>query len=92
MRRGKSEITKRPPGPPVPKRGKQVRVPIKKKTAENIMAMNAEVSRCRALLADAQRNLENHVLPLLTERGLEKLLVIEVTEKEPYELVLEIPK
>lgn len=80
MRKGKSDIPLR-----APSGAKQVRIPLKQKTAENIMQLNVAV-------AEAQARLQNHVLPLLTERGIMNGQVIRVTEKPPYELVVLVPK
>lgn len=78
--------------PPTPKM-KELRIAIKKKTAENILTMNNLVGQKLAELRDAQANLQNHVVPLITERGLpDATQVVEVTEKPPYELVVMVPK
>lgn len=90
MQRGKSGIQKRPSNGQV--KTKEIRIPIKKKTAENIIRMNAFVAEKQAELQDALGQMQNHVLPILTERGYEKGRVVQVTSKEPYELVLEVPK
>ena len=72
---------------------KELRIPIKKKTAENILTMNSAVAQKLVELRDAQANLQNHVVPLLTERGLpDAAQVVEVTEKPPYQLVVMVPK
>lgn len=71
---------------------KEVRIRLKKKTAENIMQLNAQVTEAVIALQDAQVKLQNHVLPILTERDILDGRVVEVTEKEPYELVLMVPK
>lgn len=92
MRKGKSGIQKRPPGTPQPAKEKEIRIPIKKKTAENILRMNGAVAAAQRQAEDAQRELINHTLPLLTERGIENGRVVQVTEKEPYELVVMVPK
>jgi hypothetical protein len=86
VRKGKSDIPKRTT------RFREVRVNIKPKTAENLHAASAAVDRAKAALADAERNLMNHMLPLLTEHGLEGCRQIEVTEKAPWQLVAKIPK
>lgn len=93
MQKGKSGIQKRPAGTPAPAKMKELRIPIKKKTAQNILAMNTMVGQKQQELTEAQANLQNHVLPLLTERGLpDGSLVTQVTEKEPWELVVMVPK
>lgn len=86
MRKGKSGIQKRP------SREREVRIPIKKKTAENIVAMNNAVAKAQAELANAQREQINHVLPILTENGYERARVVEVSDKEPFYLVVMVPK
>jgi hypothetical protein len=83
---------KRAPSEPIGTRLKELRIPIKKKTAENIWRMNQAVAQAVAQVKEAQRELENHILPLLTERCLEGATVKEVTEKEPYQLVVLVPK
>lgn len=88
MRHGKSGIPKRPPK----LREKEIRIPLKQKTAENIMQLNAQVTAKMAELEDAQVKLQNHVLPILTEHDILNGRVVEVTEKKPYELVLMVPK
>lgn len=89
MRHGKSGIKKQ--------RGKlrekEVRIAIKQVTAENILEMNKAVTRAESALVVASKDLQNHVLPLLTEHGLKPgCRVVEVTEEEPYELVVMVPK
>lgn len=88
MRRGHSDIPKR--------RGKlrekEVRIPLKQKTAENIMQLNQQVTATLAAAQDAQVKLQNHVLPILTEHDILNGRVVEVTEKKPYELVLMVPR
>lgn len=92
-RKGKSEIRKRPPGTPIEPKLKEIRIPIKKKTADNILVMNRVVSQKLSELREAQANLQNHVVPLITERGLpDATQVVEVTEEPPYELVVMVPK
>jgi hypothetical protein len=71
---------------------KQVRVPIKKKTAENMIRMNQVVDQKRAEYQEAMTNAYNHCLPILTEHGYEKAKVLGVSSEAPYELVLELPK
>lgn len=71
---------------------KDVRLPIKKKTAENILKMNAIVSQKQAELQQAIEQMQNHILPLITEAGLENGRVVQVTEAPPYELVIQVPK
>lgn len=68
------------------------RIPIKKKTAENIARVNQEVTQKADELQQLQKNLEMHIMPLLTEAGVEAGRVVQVTEKPPYELVVQLPK
>ncbi len=88
MRRGKSGIRKQPT------RGeREVRIPIREKTARNILTMNTLVSQKIEELNEAQANLQNHILPLCTEKGLPNgARVVQVTEKTPWELVVMVPK
>jgi hypothetical protein len=80
VRKGKSGIPKRPAGTPQPPKMKELRIPIKKRTAENIIAMNNAVGVKVAELQEAQTNLQNHVLPILTERGMpDESVVVKVT-------------
>lgn len=90
MQRGKSGIQKRPPNGAAKTR--EVRIPIKKKTAENLIRMNEQVAQKKAEYQDAVTQMYNHALPLLTERGLEKGQVVGVTPEAPYELILQVPK
>lgn len=79
--------------PPAPPKMKELHIPIKKKTAENIMTMNNLVGQKLSELREAQANLQNHVVPLITERGLpDATQVVRVTEEPPYELVVMVPK
>jgi hypothetical protein len=72
---------------------KELRISIKEKTAKNILTMNSLVSQKVQELNEAQTNLQNHVVPLLTERNLpEGAQVVQVTEKAPWELVVLVPK
>jgi SOS response regulatory protein OraA/RecX len=70
---------------------KEVRIKLKKKTAENIIELNDQVSVKLAEFKEAQVRLQNHVLPILTEHDILDGRVVEVTEKEPFELVLMVP-
>lgn len=88
VRRGKSGIKKQPP------RGeRELRIPLKEKTARNILALNNLVGQKMGELQEAQVNLQNHILPICTERGVpEGARIVQVTEKAPWELVLKVPK
>lgn len=80
-------------GIPSTPRLKELHIPIKKKTADNIVTMNNLVGQKLSELREAQANLQNHVVPLITERGLpDATQVVRVTEKPPYELVVMVPK
>lgn len=71
---------------------REIRIPIKQKTAENILVMNEMVGQKMRELQEAQTNLKNHILPICTERGLpEGAQVVQVTEKAPWELVVMVP-
>jgi hypothetical protein len=87
VKKGKPKI------PPAPPQEKEIRIPLKQKTAQNIMVLNEMVAQKLAELNEAQNNLQNHVLPLCTERGLpDGARVVQVTEKAPWELVVKVPK
>jgi hypothetical protein len=83
----------KPKIPPAPPQEKEIRIPIKQKTAQNILVMNQMVAKKVAELNEAQANLQNHVLPICTERGLpDGARVVQVTEKAPWELIVMVPK
>lgn len=91
MRKGKSNINKRPPAVKAPAM-KEVRIPLKKMTWENAHKMNNQVTRTAAEADKAFINLQNHLAPLLTERNLTQGQVKAITDKAPYELVVLVPK
>lgn len=89
MKRGKSDIQKRLPAP----KFKEVRIPIKQATARNILALNEIVGQKLSEVREAQAHLQNHVLPICTEKGLpEGTQIVQVTEKAPWELVVKVPR
>lgn len=87
MRRGKPGIQKQPSS-----KTRELRIPLKQKTAENILKLNKMVSLRKAELDRAVADLSNHILPLTTEGKIPEGAVIEqVTEEAPYELVVRVP-
>ena len=75
---------------------KEIRIPIKKKTAENILTLNGIVNQKWAEYQQAVQMRELGMQPILTEAGIDakggKIQVKECTEKPPYELVVGITK
>lgn len=87
MRKGKPGIPKRPSS-----KTRELRIPIKQKTAENIATLNTMVEQKRGELQKAMADLSNHILPLVTEGKVpEGAQVEQVTDKPPYELVVRVP-
>ena len=92
MQGGNLSRKAKPPGLDLAKY-KELKIPVKPKTAANIRTMNSLVVQKQQELRDAQANLQNHIVPLLTERGLpDDAIVHRLTDETPAHLVILIPK
>lgn len=77
--------------PKEPEAPKEVRLPLKKLTRDNLEALNQNIGQARAALALAEQRFLDSVRPLMTEAGVEGI-PRQITDTEPYELVIEVTK
>jgi len=71
---------------------REVSIPIKKQTRDNIHALNQQVVEIKQALAIAEQRLLDSIRPLLTEAELQEAVPIRVTDEEPYALIVEVTK
>lgn len=89
-RKGKTRV----PNFARPKKAKkpvEKRIPIKKATMQMLIDADGEVKVAAAQLEAAQKGFQDTVRPILSENDLERAVVKQVTQKPPYELIVEVP-
>lgn len=75
-----------------PKEPKEVRIPLKKLTRDNLEALNQNIRQHQQALQIAEQRFLDSVRPLLTEAGIADAKPKQITDAEPYELVVEVTK
>ena len=67
------------------------RIPIKKRTMELLMERDQEFQVAQAHVEFARKGFQDTARSILSEHGLEGAIVKQVTQKPPYELIVEVP-
>lgn len=70
----------------------ELHIPLKAKTASNLAALNAEVQRTQDAAQRAADLWQAGVMPILTEHEFTSGRVLNITEKEPFEIVIAVPR
>lgn len=65
------------------------RIPVKKATATNLLELNRLIGEKKHDLEVLLTRMNDHLSPIYTENGIVEGMTLEVTEKEPYEVVVQ---
>lgn len=89
MRSKKDRKFQRAPGH---KKPIQKRIRVTKRTADLLMEKDAAYRAAVAQAEAAKQSFIDTVNPILSEHGIERGNAIQVTQKPPYELIVEVPR
>ncbi len=71
---------------------RETRIPIRQKTAENLLALNRARDEAMRAVEAIENRIHDHLRPLYTEAGIEEGKCLEITEQAPHELVVVVTK